>query len=32
MNRSDFIKLAELRLQEAKVLLDAEKFDGAYYL
>jgi hypothetical protein len=32
MNRSDFIKLAELRLHEAKVLLDAEKFDGAYYL
>jgi hypothetical protein len=32
MNRSDFIKLAELRLAEAKTLLDAEKFDGAYYL
>jgi HEPN domain-containing protein len=32
MNRSDFIKLTELRLHEAKVLLDAEKFDGAYYL
>jgi hypothetical protein len=32
MNRSNFIKLAELRLEEAKTLLDAEKFDGAYYL
>jgi|SRR3972149_11195590 len=32
MNRTDFQKLAEIRLQEAKALLDAEKFDGAYYL
>jgi HEPN domain-containing protein len=32
MNRSDFIKLSEIRLHESKVLLDAEKYDGAYYL
>jgi HEPN domain-containing protein len=32
MNRSDFQKLAKIRLREAKALLDAKQFDGAYYL
>ena len=32
MNRSDFQKLARVRLDEAKVLRDGGKFDGAYYL
>jgi HEPN domain-containing protein len=32
MNRLDFQKLAELRLLEAEVLLDAGKYEGAYYL
>lgn len=32
MNRSDFQKLAKLRLREAKLLLRANAPDGAYYL
>lgn len=32
MNRSDFKKLAVLRLKEAKVLLDNKCYEGAYYL
>jgi HEPN domain-containing protein len=32
MNRSDLQKLARLRLGEAKVLLDNERHEGAYYL
>jgi len=32
MNRSDFIKLTKIRLQEARTLLKAERFKGAYYL
>jgi len=32
MNRADFQKLAELRLGEAKVLLDNKRYEGAYYL
>lgn len=32
MNRSDFQKLAALRLTEGKVLLDAGYYTGAYYL
>jgi HEPN domain len=32
VNRSDFQKLADVRVQDAKVLLDARRFDGAYYL
>ena len=32
MNRADFQKLAEIRLEEAATLLNAGKFDGAYYL
>jgi HEPN domain-containing protein len=32
MNRADFQKLAELRLAEAKVLLDSKCYEGAYYL
>jgi len=32
MNRNDFQKLAWVRLEEAKALLDGGKFDGAYYL
>ena len=32
MNRLDFIELAELRIQEARVLLDNERPEGAYYL
>ena len=32
MNRSDFHQLAELRVQEAEVLLTQGFFDGAYYL
>lgn len=30
--RSDFIQLVDLRLDEAKILLDHGKWDGAYYL
>lgn len=32
MNRNEFQTLAEVRLAEAKALLDAGYFDGAYYL
>lgn len=32
MNRADFQKLAALRIREAKVLLDAKCYEGAYYL
>lgn len=32
MNRADFQNLAEVFLQEAKTLLDADQFGGAYYL
>ena len=32
MNKADLESLAELRLQEAKVLLSAECYPGAYYL
>jgi hypothetical protein len=32
MNRNDFQQLAEIRVKEAKVLLDNQCFDGAYYL
>lgn len=32
MNRSDFIKLAEVRVREAGALLGARCYDGAYYL
>lgn len=32
MNRSDFIKLAKMRLSESKILLSKNKYSGAYYL
>lgn len=32
MNRADFQKLAALRVNEAKALLDNECYEGAYYL
>jgi len=32
MNRSDFHKLTEIRIKEAKVLLDRRCYEGAYYL
>ena len=32
MNRSEFQTLAELRVQEAKKLLEGNCFEGAYYL
>jgi HEPN domain-containing protein len=32
MNRQDFKKIALIRLKEARVLLDNQKWDGAYYL
>ena len=32
MNRSEFQTLAEVRIREAKALLDAQLWDGAYYL
>ncbi|MGZ8842989.1 MAG: HEPN domain-containing protein [Pyrinomonadaceae bacterium] len=32
MNRTDFHKLAEIRIREAKVLLDRKCYEGAYYL
>src|SRR5213592_3975425 len=32
MNRADFHKLTEIRIKEAKVLLDNACFEGAYYL
>ena len=31
-SRSDFEKLMDLRLREAKLLLDGKDWDGAYYL
>lgn len=32
MNRKDFQELTEMRVREAKVLLDNNCFEGAYYL
>ena len=32
MNRSDFKQLARSRLEDARVLIQASRFDGAYYL
>ena len=32
MNRADFRKLTEIRIKEAKVLLDRKCYEGAYYL
>lgn len=32
MNRSDLQRLADLRIREAKVLLDNNCYDGAFYL
>jgi HEPN domain-containing protein len=32
MNRADFHKLAEIRIKEARVLLDRKCYAGAYYL
>jgi HEPN domain-containing protein len=32
LNRRDFQRLALVRLDEARVLLEAEKFEGSYYL
>lgn len=32
MNRPEFQALAEVRIKEAKALLDAQLWDGAYYL
>jgi HEPN domain-containing protein len=32
MNRSDLQNLAELRIREAKILLDAASYPGAFYL
>ncbi|MEL7665608.1 MAG: HEPN domain-containing protein [Methanosarcina mazei] len=32
LNRDTLHDLAEIRLDEAKILLDNEKYDGAYYL
>lgn len=32
MNRKDLQELSELRLKEAKHLIDNESYDGAYYL
>lgn len=32
MNKADLENLAEMRLREAKTLLDAEHYSGAYYL
>jgi hypothetical protein len=32
MNRGEFQELAMIRLQDAKMLLDSECYDGAYYL
>ena len=32
MNRGEFQEIANIRLRDAKVLLDNECFDGAYYL
>lgn len=32
MNRNDFIKLSAVRIEEAKILLDAGRYEGSYYL
>src|SRR5438105_15214567 len=32
MNRTDFHKLTEIRIKEAKALLDRKCYEGAYYL
>jgi HEPN domain-containing protein len=32
MNRADLQRLADLRMKEARILLDADSFPGAYYL
>lgn len=32
MNRADFQQLTELRLKEVKLLLDAGRYEGAFYL
>lgn len=32
MNRTDFHKLAEIRIKEAKILLDRKCYEGAFYL
>ncbi|HEX5481896.1 MAG TPA: HEPN domain-containing protein [Terriglobia bacterium] len=32
LNAQNFKRLAEIRLSEARALLDTEKFDGAFYL
>jgi HEPN domain-containing protein len=32
MNKEDFEKLVDIRLKEAKILLDAKAYQGAYYL
>jgi len=32
MNRADFHKLTEIRMKEARVLLDHKCYEGAYYL
>jgi hypothetical protein len=32
MTKADFQKLADIRVREAKILLDAGEHDGAYYL
>ncbi len=32
MNRADFHKLTEIRMKEAKVLLDRKCYERAYYL
>lgn len=32
MNRTDLQHLAEVRVEEARLLFNADKFDGAYYL
>ena len=32
MNRADLLQLADVRIEEARVLLDQKKWDGAFYL
>lgn len=32
MNRADFQQLAKVRIEEARVLLDSDCYEGAYYL
>lgn len=32
MNRAEFQELAVIRLNDAKILLDNHRYDGAYYL